>query len=305
MKTFLALTKRNVKMFFKDKGMFISSLITPIILLILYSTFLANIYRDNFVGNIPENFAFSDALINGMVGGELVSSLLAVSCVTVAFCSNLLMVNDKVSGARKDMLVSPCKRSIMALSYYCSSLIATLIVAYVALGASFIYIAVQGWYLSFVDVLLVILDVFLLSMFGVALSSIVNCFLKTSGQASAVGTVVSSGYGFICGAYMPISNFGSGLQKVLSLLPGTYGTSLIRNHMMQGSFVEMNKQGLAQGIEENQMNGILSGVKRSIDCTFDFFSHPVTIAGMYGVFVGTIALLIAIYVLIQKFRKEQ
>lgn len=41
MKTFLALTKRNVKMFFKDKGMFISSLITPIILLVLYSTFLA------------------------------------------------------------------------------------------------------------------------------------------------------------------------------------------------------------------------------------------------------------------------
>ena len=142
-------------------------------------------------------------------------------------------------------------------------------------------------------------------MFGVALSSIVNCFLKTSGQASAVGTVVSSGYGFICGAYMPISNFGSGLQKVLSLLPGTYGTSLIRNHMMQGSFAEMNKQGLAQGIEENQMNEILKGVKRSIDCTFDFFSHPVTIVGMYSVIIGTIVLLITIYVLIQKFRKEQ
>lgn len=305
MKTFLALTKRNVKMFFKDKGMFISSLITPIILLVLYSTFLAKIYRDSFMSGIPENIAFSKTLINGMVGGELVSSLLAVSCVTVAFCSNLLMVNDKVSGARKDMLVSPCKRSIMALSYYCSSLIATLIVAYVALGASFIYIAVQGWYLSIVDVLLVILDVFLLSMFGVALSSIVNCFLKTSGQASAVGTVVSSGYGFICGAYMPISNFGSGLQKVLSLLPGTYGTSLIRNHMMQGSFAEMNKQGLAQGIEGNQMNEILKGVKRSIDCTFDFFSHPVTIVGMYSVIIGTIVLLITIYVLIQKFRKEQ
>lgn len=182
MKAFVALTKRNVKMFFKDKGMFISSLITPIILLILYSTFLAKIYRDSFTSNMPESIVFSDTLIKGMVGGELVSSLLAVSCVTVAFCSNLLMVNDKVTGARKDMLVSPCKRSIMAISYYCSSLIATLIVAYIAMGASFIYIAIQGWYLSFVDVLLVILDVFLLSMFGTALSSIVNCFLKRTGK---------------------------------------------------------------------------------------------------------------------------
>lgn len=101
MKTFLALTKRNVKMFFKDKGMFISSLITPIILLVLYSTFLAKIYRDSFMSGIPENIAFSKTLINGMVGGELVSSLLAVSCVTVAFCSNLLMLMIKLVALEK------------------------------------------------------------------------------------------------------------------------------------------------------------------------------------------------------------
>ena len=38
---------------------------------------------------------------------------------------------------------------------------------------------------------------------------------------SAVGTIVSAGYGFICGAYMPISNFGKGLQKGLSYVPST------------------------------------------------------------------------------------
>lgn len=35
-----ALIRRNVKLYFKDKGMFFTSLITPIILLVLYSTFL-------------------------------------------------------------------------------------------------------------------------------------------------------------------------------------------------------------------------------------------------------------------------
>ena len=33
----LTLIKRNVKLFFKDKGMFFTALITPIILLILYA----------------------------------------------------------------------------------------------------------------------------------------------------------------------------------------------------------------------------------------------------------------------------
>ena len=43
---------------------------------------------------------------------------------------------------------------------------------------------------------------------------------------------------------MPISNFGSGLQKALSYLPGTYGTSLIKNHMLRGIFEEMESEKL-------------------------------------------------------------
>lgn len=45
-----ALTKRNVKLYFKDKGMFFSSLITPLILLVLYTTFLKNVFEDSFRG---------------------------------------------------------------------------------------------------------------------------------------------------------------------------------------------------------------------------------------------------------------
>lgn len=36
-----ALVARNVKLYFKDKGMFLTSLITPVILLVLYATFCA------------------------------------------------------------------------------------------------------------------------------------------------------------------------------------------------------------------------------------------------------------------------
>ena len=78
MKTYLSLTKRNVKMFFKDKGMFLTSLITPVILLVLYVTFLANVYRDSFMSSLPDGVSVPETLVNGMVGGELISSLLAV-----------------------------------------------------------------------------------------------------------------------------------------------------------------------------------------------------------------------------------
>ena len=296
MNTFLSLTKRNVKMFFKDKGMFFTSLITPIILLVLYATFLAKIYRDSFASALPEGFTIDEKLISATVGGQLMSSLLAVSCVTVSFCANLLMVQDKVNGARKDMLVTPVRRSVVASSYYVGTLLTTVIVSFVATGACFIYLAINGWYLSFGDVMLIILDVVILTMFGTALASVVNVFLTSSGQASAVGTVVSAGYGFICGAYMPINQFGSGLQKVLSLLPGTYGTSLIRNHCLGGVFREMSAVGFPSEVVE--------GIKESIDCNISFFGNTVSIGAMYAVTIGATALLIGAFVLINVLRKR-
>lgn len=286
-----ALVKRDSKLFFKDKGMFFSSLITPIILLFLYVTFLKNVYESSFRTAI-ESFgvALDESLLGGCVGGQLFSSLLAVCCVTVAFCSNLLMVQDKVTGARRDLTISPAKSSTIALGYYLSTLLTTLIICLLAMGACLIYLAQAGWYLTVTDILLMLLDVFLLSMFGTALSSIINYFLTTEGQMSAVGTIVSAGYGFICGAYMPISQFSTGLQKALSLLPGTYGTSLLRNHALRGVFAEMGNQGFPKEVIE--------GIRDSIDCNLYFFGDKVGTGAMYLIVGIAVLVLVAAYVLI-------
>ena len=288
------LIRRNCRLFFRDKGMFFSSLITPIILLVLYVTFLGNVYRDSFTGALPEGFVIEDALLNATVGGQLISSLLAVCCVTVAFCSNLLMVQDRVSGARRDLAVSPVRPSTIAVAYFCASALATLLISLTALAVCLGYLAMAGWLLCAGDVLFMLLDAALLTLFGVALSSCVNFPLRTQGQGSAVGTIVSAGYGFLCGAYMPISNFSSGLQKVLSFLPGTYGTSLLRNHALAGAYREMARVGFPAEVIE--------AIRDSIDCNLYFF---VSIGGMYAVLVGATLLLVGLYVLLNAVRRER
>ena len=293
----LNLIRRDRRLFFKDKGMFFSSLITPLVLLVLYVTFLGNVYRDSFVGAMPQGFAVDDALIDATVGGELISSLLAVSCVTVAFCSNLLMVQDRVTGAIGDLTVSPVRRSTVALAYFCASALTTLIVSFTALGVCLLYLLKMGWYLSFGDVLLIALDVLLLTLFGVALSSCVNFPLKTNGQASAVGTIVSAGYGFLCGAYMPISSFSDGLQKVLSFLPGTYGTSLLRNHCLGGVYREMARVGFPDEVVE--------GIRDYIDCNLYFFGDKVEISVMYLILGGSVILFVALYVLMNMLHRRK
>jgi len=297
MSTLSALIFRNVKLFFKDKGMFFTSLITPVILLVLYATFLGNVFRDSFSANLPEALKISEDLMNALVGGQLISSILAVSCVTVAFCSNFLMVQDKANGTIRDLRISPVKPSLLATGYYLATLLSTLIICFAATGICLAYVASVGWYMSLQDVLLLILDVVLLVLFGTALSSIINLFLSTQGQISAVGTVVSSGYGFICGAYMPISSFSEGLQKVLSFLPGTYGTALVRNHAMQGPLSQLEAEGLpAEAVES---------LKDALDCNLYFFENQVSITGMYLILSITVAILIGIYILINTLRKSR
>lgn len=198
--------------------------------------------------------------------------------------------------ARRDLTITPVRKSVLALSYYLATVISTLIVCLVAAGLCFAYLAKVGWYLSVADVAYLLLDTALLVLFGTALSSIINLFLSSQGQISAVGTIVSAGYGFLCGAYMPISQFGEGLQKALSFLPGTYGTSLLRNHALRGVFAGMTDCGFPAEVVEQ--------IRDSIDCNLYFFGERVPLPAMYGIVIGAVALLMLAYILLNWRRKE-
>lgn len=297
MSTLFALIRRNVKLFFKDKGMFFTALITPGILLVLYATFLGNVYKDSFLAALPQGLSMAEDLIDGCVSAQLTSSILAVSCVTVAFCSNLLMVQDKVNGSIRDLTMTPVRKSTLSFGYYFATLFSTLIICVVAMILCLTYMGFMGFYMSVADVLFLLLDVFLLVMFGTALSSIIHFFLSTQGQISAVGSIVSSCYGFICGAYMPISQFSPALQKIVSFLPGTYGTSLVRNHTMSGVFREMERVGFPKDAVE--------GMKDTVDLNLYFFGNHVSLGTMYFVLTATIVVLVAGYVLLNRFSKRK
>ena len=296
MKEIAALVSRNRKLFFKDKGMLFSSMITPVILIVLYATFLANVYKDSFVSATKDMIDLSDKIINGTVAAQLAAALLAVSCVTVTFCVNLTMVQDRASGARKDFDVSPVSKTKIYIGYFLSTVLNSLMVNGTALALCLLYILKMGWYMSVSDLIFVILDMILLVLFGSTLSSIVSYPLKTQGQLSAVGTIVSAGYGFVCGAYMPISNFSSGLQKALSYLPGTYGTSLVKNHMLNGVYKEMADTGLP--------SEAVTVIRNTLDCNPVFRGHVVGVSQMYLIMAGSILVFGAAYLLIIMLRER-
>ena len=92
---------------------------------------------------------------------------------------------------------------------------------------------------------------------------------------------------------MPISSFPEGLQKVVSFLPGTYGTSLFRNHALRGVFAEMK----AVGVPEDAV----SGLRTALDCDLTLLGKDVTLPAMFLILGVTVAVLLGVYILLNAF----
>jgi multidrug/hemolysin transport system permease protein len=279
---------RNIKLFFCDKGTFFVALLAPLILLVLYILFLGDVFKDSFVTCFPEGYAPQGKLLGGFVGGYLLSSLLSVSCITVAFTANMVMVQDKLTGVIHDFEITPFRPSILYLSYYIATEIVTFSICMVATLAGFIYLAFVGWYLTVGSVFAIIGTVLLLSLFGTALSSIICKAIKNHGGMTVVSTIMSSIYGFFAGAYMPIGNLTPALGDIISCLPGTYGTVLFRNLFLNDCLAQMESVGYnAQAI---------AGVRRGFDCDFSFFGNTVSPLICVVILLVSVTILIAVYV---------
>lgn len=287
------LTLRNIKLYFKDKMTFLVSLITPLILLVLFIAFLKSTYEDSIL-SIIQGFDLDQSLIDAFTGGWLFSSILATSCITVAFCSGMMVI-DKINRANIDFMVSPVKKSTLQLSYVLANLFSTFIITFVLLIVGLIYLACVGFYITFVDILLIVFGIIITSLFGTILANIIWTFTHSQGVVSGVCTLVSALYGFICGAYMPISTMGQGMQYFVSLLPGTYATVLFRQGFLN-SVLNRMRETLPQGM----INGIASG----FDVKMSFFGHDVsTLALILVISISTIVLL-GVFLFINKFKKK-
>ena len=92
---------------------------------------------------------------------------------------------------------------------------------------------------------------------------------------------------------MPISSFSEGLQRVISFLPGTYATSLFRNHATRGVFDAMLEDGIPKEV--------VDALKDLIDCNIYFFDSSVSQGAMYAVLCIAIAVFLVAYILMNKF----
>lgn len=288
------LVLRNAKIFFKDKATVFFSLLSPLIVLILYILFLGdmqlNSLNDAFAGS-----GVSEKSLKAFVDSWMLAGVMSVACITVSFSAFNSMIRDRESGVLADAMASPVKRWVMTGGYFVYNFIVTFAICLIVLIIAFIYLAIIGWYLSVSDVFALIGTMIISILSSALVGSVICTFLKTTNAHGAFVGILSAAIGFLCGAFMPLSIFPKAVQYIVLFVPGTYSAGMFRNLFMNGALNEIAV--IAPQAAE--------AVRSDYSMELDFFGAKIGLGVMAGILAATIIIFAAINVMILFMNKKK
>ncbi|WP_333652011.1 ABC transporter permease [Lacrimispora sp.] len=229
MNTVLALWKRGLKAFVRNKTGLVFSLIFPFFFVYVFGA----IFKNDFIEN-PISY-----MLSGVIITTVFESALNLASSTV---------DDMVSGFMKEVLVSPAKRVAVAMGQLLSAAtVSTLQGVLILIIGLFIGIKFTSW----TTPLYVLLSMIFI---GIAFSG-VGLFLATkvrNGQTfQIVKTAVTMPLTFLSGAYIPLSMLPGSLRFVAYVNPMTYATAFFRMIVLEKtnlSIAELRNEGLVVDI---------------------------------------------------------
>ncbi|MGE7952426.1 ABC transporter permease [Lysinibacillus xylanilyticus] len=246
MEALSSLVQRNSKVFRRDKTQVFFSLLSVLIVLVLYAVFLQKMQVDAI-----EQMTEATPELVTMVNEWLVAGLLSMIAVSTTLAAYGVAVKDLESKAQADFLTAPISRATIQLSYVINALIIGCIFSFIALiGCEIFIIATGGELLSFRNLVNVVGILFL----SVLLASVFNLFLvlfvNTQNSFSTLGTIVGTAIGFLCGVYVPVGALPTFAQNLIMYFPISHTTLLLRNAFMESSISKVFEGAPTSQIDE-------------------------------------------------------
>lgn len=240
---FLGLTKRNMLVFFTDKGTLFFSMLTPMIILLLYILFLKNSLLSSLQNAATglENLVAAKDMAQ-FVNGLLLTGIISSALITIPYNALEIIVRDREDRVDLDMLSTPVKRFEIILSYFFAAVISAFMQTMVVLAVGIGILSMSGdMYLTALDIAKLVGAVFLGTVSSTSVFMVVMMFFRSMGTCGAFMGILSAVSGFVIGAYMPLSQFNKGIQNVCNLVPATGITVLIRNYLTGGILRHMDE----------------------------------------------------------------
>ena len=296
LRPFACLIRRGFVIFLRDRAGVFFSLLAPLIILMLYFLFLGDVQFDSAASALGD-LKYDEKALEAFVDGWMISGVVSVSCITVSFSAQSVMIGDRERGTRADILVSPVQRPATGIAYFICNCLITLAIVGIVLAVCIVYIAITGWYLSAGDVFAAIGMTAMSALSAAMLSTLICTPIRTGNVHSAVTGIMSAAIGFLMGAYMPVSVFPTAVRYIVMLVPGTYSAGAFRNIFSGGALEVLCKD----------VPAAEQALRDAFTLDMDFFGVKIGCGAMTGIFaatIGIVALIMLIVVLAGRARHK-
>ena len=245
MRGILGLIKRNLLLFFKDWQSILFSLLTSIIVLVLYLLFLKGTFvsaMQSAMEQYPGSASMvSETDIDMFANLLLLTGILGSAMISVPFSCITTLVRDRASKVDYDILATPLKRGQIIFAYFVSAVLSSTLLTGFILAIGLVGISLQGdTHLNAIQLVKSFAVVALGSISASAIFMIVVLFFKSVSACEAFFGILSAASGFVIGAYIPISQFSDGVQTVCNLFPASQITIILRNILLNGLLEHIN-----------------------------------------------------------------
>ncbi|QPQ36520.1 MULTISPECIES: ABC transporter permease [unclassified Lysinibacillus] len=292
MEAMISLIQRNNKVFRRDKTQVFFSLLSVIIVIVLYAVFLQKMQVDAI-----EQMTVATPELIAMVNEWLVAGLLSMMAVTTTLAAFAIAVRDSESKATADFLTAPISRATIQMSYVMNAFIIGCIFSLIALVGCEIFLVATGGHLLSFGSLITVIGILLLS---VLLASVFNVFLvlfvSTQNAFSTLSTIVGTVLGFLCGVYVPVGVLPNFAQQLIMYFPISHTTLLLRNAFMDSSITKVFDGVPAAQVESYKLNyGIV----------YELNGHSLNLSTSYIVILITIFVLAILSIMIFKKKNHE
>ena len=300
MRQILSLTKRNMKVFLRDKTGVFFSLLSPLLVLLLFILFLGDLQIDS-VRTTLENYGvidlFSKKFPEAVAYNWLVAGVLGVSCITVSFSCLAVIITDREKGIENDFKASPISNIKVYISYILGVFLSTLLIMIIVSIFGILFLAgTNSLNMNFSHILVlygsIILGSFNASLFAYALTS----FIKTTGAHGAFTGLICAVSGFLIGAYMPLSSFPKPIQYVCSIIPGSHSAGLARYSLLDNYVVDAKSKSVE----------VAESLNEYFSMKINLFGNNIDKSGMFTyLIISTIIFLIINIIVIKLHNKKR
>lgn len=226
MNSTVALVGRNLRIYFRNRAVVLLSLLSAVILVLLYLLFLGSLQVENLREALPDA---SHNDIAWFVGSWLYSGIVMITTLSTGLAALGAYVDDRVSGRFKEFRVAPLRRWQLILGYQLSAVVvATFVSIVVLLAGALLLKLLYGHSPAALDLATSVGLIVLLAMAFAALSSFLLTFVSSQGAYTAVSTIVGTLLGFLAGAYLPLGLLSPTMVNVLNVLPFSPAAMLLR-----------------------------------------------------------------------------